>query len=83
MLSPDPAPSDLVQLEVIKKELTIVGSRLNNRKFPEVIELMASKRLDPLALVSHRLLLAEMPGAIDMLDHHPEKARKVLIRIGT
>lgn len=83
LLGFNPTPSDLVQLEVIKKELTIVGSRLNNRKFPEVIALMAEKRLDPLVLVSHRLPLAEMPGAIDMLDHHPEKARKVLIEIGT
>nr|WP_297459668.1 Zn-dependent oxidoreductase [uncultured Halomonas sp.] len=82
LLGFNPAPSDLVQLEVIKKELAIVGSRLNNRKFPEVIDMMADGRLDPLALVSHRLPLAEMPGAIDMLDHHPEKARKVLIQIG-
>ncbi|MDI5933485.1 Zn-dependent oxidoreductase [Halomonas kalidii] len=77
-----PTPSDLVQLEVIKKELTLVGSRLNNRKFPEVLELMASGRLDPMALVSHRLPFDEMPGAIEMLDHHPEQARKVLIQIG-
>ncbi|WP_043531534.1 Zn-dependent oxidoreductase [Litchfieldella xinjiangensis] len=82
LLGFNPNPSDLVQLEVIKKELTLVGSRLNNRKFPEVIDLMASGRLDALALVSHRLPLAEMPGAIDMLDHHPERARKVLIDIG-
>ncbi|WP_447955803.1 Zn-dependent oxidoreductase [Vreelandella sp. EE7] len=75
-------PSDLVQLEVIKKELTLVGSRLNNRKFPEVLALMVSGKLDPLALVSHRLPLGEMPDAIDMLDHRPEEARKVLIRIG-
>ncbi|WP_386083102.1 Zn-dependent oxidoreductase [Vreelandella sp. F11] len=74
-------PSDLVQLEVIKKELTLVGSRLNNRKFPEVLELMASGQLDPLALVSHRLPLSDMPNAIDMLDHRPEEARKVLIQI--
>ncbi len=83
LLGFNPNPSDLVQLEVIKKELTLVGSRLNNRKFPEVIDLMASGRLDPLALVSHRLPLTEMPGAIDMLDHHPERARKVLIQIGS
>lgn len=75
-------PSDLVQLEVIKKELTLVGSRLNNRKFPEVLKLMASGQLDPLALVSHRLSLSEMPSAIDMLDHRPEEARKVLINVG-
>ncbi|WP_018915610.1 Zn-dependent oxidoreductase [Vreelandella zhanjiangensis] len=74
-------PSDLIQLEVIKKELTLVGSRLNNRKFPEVLALMASGKLDPLALVSHRLPLSDMPGAIDMLDHRPEEARKVLIQI--
>ncbi|CAM3451821.1 Zn-dependent oxidoreductase [Halomonas casei] len=76
-------PSDLVQLEVIKKELTLVGSRLNNRKFPEVLGLMASGQLDPLALVSHRLPLSDMPSAIDMLDHRPEEARKVLIQIST
>ncbi|WP_462378787.1 Zn-dependent oxidoreductase [Pseudomonas sp. Marseille-QA0892] len=79
LLGFDVNPSDLVQLEVIKKELTLVGSRLNNRKFPEVIDLMASGRLDPLGLVSHRLPLAQMPDAIHMLDNHPEKARKVLI----
>lgn len=74
-------PSELVQLEVIKKELTLVGSRLNNRKFPEVLKLMASGQLDPLALVSHRLPLSDMPSAIKMLDHRPEEARKVLIQI--
>ncbi|TFH87809.1 zinc-binding alcohol dehydrogenase family protein [Billgrantia azerbaijanica] len=81
LLGFNPTPSDLVQLEVIKKELTLVGSRLNNRKFPEVLERMASGRLDPLALVSHRLPFDAMPDAIDMLDHHPERARKVLIEI--
>ncbi len=82
LLGFNPAPSDLVQLEVIKKELTLVGSRLNNRKFPEVIGLMASGRLDPLQLASHRMPFDEMPGAIDFIDHHPEAARKVLIEIG-
>lgn len=82
LLGFNPTPSDLVQLEVIKKELTLVGSRLNNRKFPEVIELMATGRLDTQGLVSHRIALADMPEAIDMLDHQPEKARKVLIDIG-
>ncbi|MDN3525249.1 Zn-dependent oxidoreductase [Halomonas sabkhae] len=83
LLGFDPTPSDLVQLEVIKKELTLVGSRLNNRKFPEVIDLMASGRLDPLALVSHRLPFDDMPDAIQMIDNHPERARKVLIQVGT
>ncbi|GHB19762.1 Zn-dependent oxidoreductase [Salinicola rhizosphaerae] len=76
-------PSDLIQLEVIKKELTLIGSRLNNRKFPEVIAHIETGRLDPKALISHRVALREMPEAIDLLDNHPEKARKVLVRIGS
>lgn len=81
LLGFSPTPSDLIQLEVIKKELTLVGSRLNNRKFPEVIEHIAAGRLDPKALISHRVALAEMPDAIDLLENHPEQARKVLVKI--
>jgi len=83
LLGFSPTPSDLIQLEVIKKELTLVGSRLNNRKFPEVIEHIAAGRLDPKALISHRVALTEMPGAIDLLENHPEQARKVLVRISS
>uniref|UniRef100_UPI0026171366 zinc-binding dehydrogenase n=1 Tax=uncultured Salinicola sp. TaxID=1193542 RepID=UPI0026171366 len=81
LLGFSPTPSDLVQLEVIKKELTLVGSRLNNRKFPEVLEHIAAGRLEPRALISHRVPLTEMPGAIDLLENHPERARKVLVKI--
>ncbi len=81
LLGFSPTPSDLIQLEVIKKELTLVGSRLNNRRFPSVIAQITAGRLDPKALISHRVALAEMPSAIDLLDNHPERARKVLVRI--
>lgn len=74
-------PSDLVQLEVIKKELTLVGSRLNNRKFPRVLELMASGGLDVQALISHRIPFADMPSAITLIEEHPEQTRKVLVEL--
>lgn len=83
LLGFNPTPSDLVQLEVIKKELTLVGSRLNNRKFPEVLAHIEAGRLNPHALVSHRVALRDMPGAIHMLDTTPEKARKVLVDIAS
>ncbi|WP_110707765.1 Zn-dependent oxidoreductase [Salinicola sp. CR57] len=81
LLGFSPTPSELIQLEVIKKELTLVGSRLSNRKFPEVVEHIATGRLAPKALISHRVPLTEMPGAIDLLENHPEQARKVLVKI--
>jgi L-gulonate 5-dehydrogenase len=74
-------PSDLVQLEVIKKELTLVGSRLNNRKFARVLELMASGGLDVQALISHRIPFADMPSAIALIEQHPEQTRKVLVEL--
>ncbi|MCQ2997949.1 Zn-dependent oxidoreductase [Pseudomonas syringae] len=75
-------PSDLVQLEMIKKELTLVGSRLNNRKFPKVIELIASGKLQVQELVSHQVSFDEMPAAIDLIENHPEQTRKVLVQLG-
>lgn len=75
--------SELVQLEVIRKELTLVGSRLNNRRFPQVLELIAAGRLDPAALVSHRLPLADMVEAIGLIEHTPEQTRKVLIDVAS
>lgn len=81
LLGFSPTPSDLVQQEVISKELTLVGSRVNNHKFPKVIELMANGSLQPLQLVSHRVPFATMTDAIDLMEKHPEKTRKVLIQV--
>jgi L-gulonate 5-dehydrogenase len=74
-------PSALAQIEVIKKELTIVGSRLNNRRFPQVLEMIASGRLDPLAMISHRISLNEISEGIQLMENHPELTRKVLVEM--
>ncbi|MCM5705701.1 Zn-dependent oxidoreductase [Larsenimonas salina] len=76
-------PSELVQLEVIKKELTLVGSRLNSRQFPTVIELLETGRLDASRLISHRMPFEAMPEALSLIEQHPEQTRKVLIEIDT
>ncbi|WP_020680449.1 Zn-dependent oxidoreductase [Marinobacterium rhizophilum] len=74
-------PSDLVQLEVIKKELTLVGSRLNNGRFAEVLDMIADGRLDPCALISHRVELNGMCEAISLIEDHPSLTRKVLVEM--
>lgn len=74
-------PSDLAQIEVIKKELTIVGSRLNNKRFPEVLEMISTGRLDPLALISHRISLDNISEGIHLMENHPELTRKVLVEM--
>lgn len=47
VLSTGNKPAALNLAEVTKKELTIVGSRLSNYRFPEVIELMEAGKLNP------------------------------------
>jgi len=74
-------PSDLVQLDVIKKELTLVGSRLNNGRFPDVLDMIAEGRLDPCALISHRIALDGICEAISLIEDHPDLTRKVLVEM--
>ena len=66
---------------MIKKELTLVGSRLNNRKFPAVMALIASGKLQVRDLISHQVSFDEMPAAISLIENHPEQTRKVLVEL--
>ncbi|MDK9738893.1 Zn-dependent oxidoreductase [Vibrio sp. D404a] len=73
--------SPLQQVEVIKKELTIVGSRLNNKMFPKVIDWMAQGKLDTEFLISHEFTLDTAPDAIALIENDPQKVRKALIKM--
>lgn len=74
-------PSELVQMEVIKKELTLVGSRLSNGRFPDVLDMIASGQLNPSAMVSHRIPLNSICEAISLIEDHPDQTRKVLVEM--
>ena len=60
-----------------------MGSRLNNRKFPRVIELIASGKLQVQEMISHRIQFDEMPEAIALIENHPEQTRKVLVQLNS
>ncbi|MDF4893321.1 Zn-dependent oxidoreductase [Vibrio parahaemolyticus] len=73
-------PSELMQMEVIKKELTIVGSRLNNKMFAKVIPWVESGQLNTEAIVSHQFAFDDFSGAIEQLEESPASTRKVLLK---
>ncbi len=81
LLGFSPTPSELSQVEVIKKELTIVGSRLNNNMFPTVIGWMAEGLLDTDKLITHEFPLEKAPEAIKLIENNPQLVRKVLLNI--
>jgi L-gulonate 5-dehydrogenase len=70
-------PSALVQQQVVAKELTIVGSRLNRRLLPEVIGWLESGRLNPAAMITQTFDAADARAAFDLVEKHPEQTIKV------
>ncbi|MEW9122711.1 MAG: zinc-binding alcohol dehydrogenase family protein [Thermotaleaceae bacterium] len=67
------------QLPITKKELTISGSRLQTNKFPEVVELLNKKRLNPRILISHSFKIDEVEKAMKLIETQSEKTCKVVL----
>ncbi|WP_413377443.1 zinc-binding alcohol dehydrogenase family protein [Alkalihalobacillus sp. 1P02AB] len=73
------SPSNIPSLALTKKELTVVGSRLQTNQFPGVIEQVNHKRIDPSAVISHQFAYTEIKEAIELLEKHPEEVRKIVL----
>ncbi len=71
------APCNVSQQEIVKKELTLVGSRLNRRLLPKVMDWIVSGRLRPAALITQTFPASEARAAFDLIETHPERVIKV------
>lgn len=75
----DERPSAISQLPITKKEITIVGSRLQTNQFGKVVSLMNSGELKSNGLITHKFLLDEVKDAFTFVEKNPDKVRKALI----
>ncbi|WP_088104868.1 zinc-binding alcohol dehydrogenase family protein [Halalkalibacter urbisdiaboli] len=75
----DQAPSSIPQLPITKKEVTVVGSRLQTNKFPEVIKIFNEKSLGIEDMVTHEFPVEEIQQAISLIENSPNEIRKVVI----
>jgi len=73
-------PSPVPQLPITKKELTIAGSRLQANKFPEVVELINERKLNPKGLISHVFPFEDAMKAFELIENQSEKTRKVILK---
>ncbi|AKL95876.1 threonine dehydrogenase [Clostridium aceticum] len=73
------APSQITQVDITKKELTIVGSRLNCNKFDEVISGFESGELSPEILKTHSFHFTKIQDAVQLIKDEPEKVIKVVL----
>ncbi|WP_437180122.1 zinc-binding alcohol dehydrogenase family protein [Paenibacillus andongensis] len=76
------APSQIAQFHITKKELTVVGSRLQSDKFAEVIEWFNSGNMKVNSFVTHRFALEDIHQAIKLIETSPNEVRKVVLEVG-
>jgi len=75
-------PSPVIQQEIVRKELTIFGSRLNRRLIRQVIEWLETGALKPAAMITHSFPAAQARAAFDLIETHPEQTLKVQLVFG-
>ena len=76
------SPSAIPQQEITKKELTLVGSRLNRRLIPKALEWLASGAIDAEALVTHEFALQDAKAAFDLIETNPSETCKIHLTVG-
>ena len=72
-------PSEVAQVAITKKELDVIGSRLNNHHFPEVIKAFESGALNPEKMRTNTFNFTEIEKAIELIKKHPEQVCKVTL----
>lgn len=71
-------PTEVTNFGITSKELDIRGSRLQNRKFQEVIDLVKAGKLDLDHKISHVCDFREAQSAFDFNDTHDPSIRKIV-----
>ncbi len=72
-----PEPSALVQQEVVRKELSVFGSRLNRRLLPQVVAWLESGRLQPAPMITQTFAAEDARAAFDLVETTPGETVKV------
>lgn len=67
------------QFVITSKELDVRGSRLQNRKFGEAIELLKAGQIDLNGAVSHTFKLTDAQKAFDFIDSRDPSIRKIAL----
>src|SRR5690606_9557139 len=72
-------PSQIAQMHITKKELTITGSRLQTNQFGKVVELINDNKLVHNGLITHTFPLSNVKEAFEFVEKNPQLVRKAVI----
>jgi L-gulonate 5-dehydrogenase len=79
LLGMDGRPNEVTELQIFRKEMTVVGSRMNSTMFPAIIERVASGQMKLENMVSHRFSTAQAAEAFSMAVRQPAGFLKAMI----
>jgi L-gulonate 5-dehydrogenase len=72
-------PSNIREVDITKKELDIRGTRLNNNKFPQVIEWFESGKIDVSKFITDSFHFTDIVKAFDKIKNEPDETLKVVL----
>jgi L-gulonate 5-dehydrogenase len=78
-LGMDGGQNNVTELAIFRKELSLVGSRMNSAMFPTVLQLIEKSLLPLDAILTHRFSLEEADKAFTMAIDQPEGFTKAVI----
>lgn len=73
------APVEINQFSITSKELDVRGSRLQNKKFQDAINLIEAGKLDLTGSISHRFHFTDAQKAFDFVDSRDPSIRKIVL----
>ncbi|HKM61397.1 MAG TPA: Zn-dependent oxidoreductase [Acidisphaera sp.] len=77
LLGFSPAPCNVSQQQIVAKELSIVGSRLNRRFIPQVVQWLAEGKIKPAAMITQTIPASEARAAFELIEKEPQRTIKV------
>jgi L-gulonate 5-dehydrogenase len=75
----NPTPAQLPELFLVRKELKVMGTRMNCNRFPEVIEWFERKQVHPDAVLSAVYPLEDVQRAFEYIAKNPEDTLKIVV----
>ena len=72
-------PDEINQFAITSKELDVRGSRLQNRKFQTVIDMVNKEKVNLNNSISHRFYFEDAQKAFDFNDTHDPSIRKIVL----
>jgi L-gulonate 5-dehydrogenase len=82
LLGFSPVPCNISQQQVVAKELTLVGSRLNRRFIPQVVQWLADGKLQPADMITQTIPATDARAAFDLIENEPQRTIKVHLDFG-